>query len=108
MAEYFAEIKDNIVQRVIVCESKEWCETKLGGEWVETFYDSNNKKYAGIGDVYNENKNNFSRPKPYPSWVQDEKTLEWLAPKAYPVTEIISSYLKPINWNEKEQNWERK
>ena len=33
---YFAEVLNNTVTRVIVAHSKEWCETRLGGTWIET------------------------------------------------------------------------
>jgi hypothetical protein len=37
MPRYFAEInQDNIVTRVIVAKTQEWCETNLGGTWIET------------------------------------------------------------------------
>ena len=33
---YFAEVINNTVTRVIVAHNKEWCETRLGGTWIET------------------------------------------------------------------------
>lgn len=45
----FAEIVDGIVARVIVAENAEWCESRLGGEWIETSVDSEAEQYAGIG-----------------------------------------------------------
>lgn len=47
---YFAEIDSNKrVLRVIVCDSREWCEQRLGGTWVETTAEDAQKQYAGIG-----------------------------------------------------------
>ena len=36
MPRYFAQIADGLVTRVIVANSKEWCESRLGGTWIET------------------------------------------------------------------------
>lgn len=36
MNRYFAEIANGLVQRVIVAQSREWCESRLGGTWEET------------------------------------------------------------------------
>jgi hypothetical protein len=62
-----SEIKNNIVQRVIVADSVEWCITTFGGEWIRTYY----------------NKDNFSSPQPYPSWTLDADCL-WQPPVPYP------------------------
>lgn len=105
MARYFAEVKDDVVQRVIVCESKEWLEEKLGGEWVETFMDDKNKRYAGKGYTYHADKTNYAPPKPYPSWTQKED-LSWEAPKLMPEVDMLSG-TRPI-WNEDTQDWEMK
>jgi hypothetical protein len=40
--------------------------------------------YAGIGFTYDENRNAFIPPTPYPSWVLDEATCLWAAPIDYP------------------------
>ena len=85
MARYFAEIQNNIVQRVIVADSEQWCVDNLGGEWKETFMDNPDKNYTGKGFIYNTEKDNFHSPKPYDSFTLDEK-LQWKAPKDMPVT----------------------
>ena len=33
---YFAQVQDGQVIRVIVANNIEWCQTRLGGEWIET------------------------------------------------------------------------
>lgn len=68
---YFAEIKDNIVQRVILAKSKEWCELRLGGEWIET-------KNVGIGSFYDRDKKQFFQQgyEPGPSFEERLKALE--------------------------------
>ena len=40
--------------------------------------------YAGIGFTYDEERDAFSPPKPYDSWVLDEDTCLWVAPVPYP------------------------
>jgi hypothetical protein len=49
----FAEIgPGNIVQRVIVADSLEWCAEALGGLWVETYQHDPVQQYAGPGMVF--------------------------------------------------------
>jgi hypothetical protein len=61
---YAAEINiDNIVQRVIVAPSIAWCVDTLGGRWVQTFMDGAVRgKYAGVGDTYDEDQDEFVSP----------------------------------------------
>ena len=40
--------------------------------------------YAGIGFIYDADRDAFIPPQPYPSWVLDEDTCLWVAPIAYP------------------------
>lgn len=96
---YFAEIKNNIVQRVIVADSKEWCVEHLGGTWIETFIDNPQKNYAGKGYIYYSDKNNFSSPRPYPSWKLDAE-CKWQAPVEKPKDG------KMYKWNENQLKWD--
>lgn len=99
MAGYFAELKNNIVQRVVSASDKEWCENNLGGEWVQTYYDTQGKNYAGIGYIYYPEVDNFSTPKPFMSWILNED-LKWEAPVPYPTNGSL------YRWNESVVNWE--
>ena len=36
MSRYFAQIENSQVTRVIVANNIEWCQSRLGGEWIET------------------------------------------------------------------------
>lgn len=101
MAKYFAEIKDDIVQRVIVVDNKEWCEVRLGGKWVETFMGRTDKHYAGKGLKYHPDKDNFSSKKPYDSWLLN-KDLSWEAP--IPKPELLASETF-VEWNEEAGRW---
>ena len=83
MAGYFAELQNNIVQRVVSATEAQWCVDNLGGEWVQTYYSTEGKNYAGIGYTYDPIKDNFIAPQPYPSWVLGDD-LRWSAPLAKP------------------------
>jgi hypothetical protein len=64
---YFAELdSQQVVKRVIVADSKVWCEQNLGGVWVKASDDLN----AAIGYTYDEEQNKFIPP------VQSEIELE--------------------------------
>lgn len=99
---HFAEIDPNtqVVLRVIVCDSKEWCEDKIGGTWVQTYYATKGKNFAGKGHLYHPEKWNFSRPQPYPSWVLDED-CNWQPPVPYP------NDGPEYEWNEDSQTWDQ-
>ena len=57
------------------------------------------KNYAGIGYTYDEDRDAFIPPKPYPSWILDEQTCLWNAPVAMPTDG------KLYRWDEDAQNW---
>ena len=40
------------------------------------------KNYAGVGYTYDQTKDAFIPPKPYPSWILNEETCLWEAPLA--------------------------
>jgi hypothetical protein len=90
---HFAEIVDGIVARVIVADTEKWCETHLGGTWVQTSYNTLggvhvlggtplHKNYAGIG--YTWDGTGFAAPQPYPSWTLNSDTYLWESPEPYP------------------------
>ena len=58
------------------------------------------KNHAGIGYTYDEDKDAFIPPKPYPSWTLNETTCIWEAPVAYPDDGQI------YKRNETIKNWE--
>lgn len=104
---HYAEIKDGIVERVIVADSKEWCEANLGGEWVQTSYNTQggehtlggtplHKNYAGIG--YTWDGIGFASPQPYPSWTLDTGTYLWTSPIPMPSDGMYS-------WDEDSLSW---
>lgn len=113
---HFAELdENNKVLRVIVVDNKDtstadgvekesigvaFCEKLFGGTWVQTSYNGNfRKKYAGIGDSYNQTLDAFVPPKPYPSWTYNFETGKWDPPVPQPYDNNI--YI----WDEAKQNW---
>ena len=58
------------------------------------------KNYAGVGYTYDQTKDAFIPPKPYPSWILNETTCLWEAPVVKP--DDGQKYL----WNEETQQWD--
>ena len=78
---------------------KQFCTDLLGGEWVQTSYNSNiRKQYAVIGGSYDSVNDVFIVIKPYPSWVLDEN-FDWQSPVPYPADG--GNY----GWDENSQQW---
>jgi len=61
---YFAQIENNIVVNVAVVTAEFMAENpdRYPGTWVETFYDTPGKTYAGIGYLFNAELNEFVAP----------------------------------------------
>jgi hypothetical protein len=113
---HFAELDaNNVVLRVIVIDTKDtsdatgvekeyigaaFCERLFGGTWKKTSYNNNiRKNYAGVGYTYNEALDAFIPPKPFPSWILNDTTVNWEPPTPMPTDEKIYS------WNEDVLNW---
>jgi hypothetical protein len=105
---HFAEIIDGVVDRVIVAETKEWCETNLGGTWVQTSYNTQggvhklggtplHKNYAGIGFTFD--GTGFAAPQPFASWALNTNSYLWEPPTAMPKDG------KAYVWNEDDLAW---
>lgn len=86
---HFAELNENnIVIRVIVVadeyetDGENWCHNFAGGKWKQTSYNARiRKNYAGIGYTYDEERDAFIPPKPYPDCILDKETCQWKAPQ---------------------------
>ena len=64
-AQYFAQIDDNNVVTNIKVVQREFLEAnpqRYQGRWVETFFDTAGKTYAGIGYTYDEASQDFVAP----------------------------------------------
>jgi len=105
---HFAQVENGIVTQVIVADTQQWCETNLGGTWVQTSYNTHagvhtlggtplNKNYAGIG--YTFDGIGFAAPQPFPSWALNKDTYVWEAPTPMP------NDGKAYQWNEAATSW---
>ena len=64
-AQYFAQIDDNNVVTSVHVVQQEFLEAnpeRYTGTWVETFFDTAGKTYAGIGYTYDEATQDFVAP----------------------------------------------
>jgi len=64
-AQYFAQIDDNNVVTHVAVVQREFLEAnpeRYTGVWVETFFDTAGKTYAGIGYTYDEATQDFVAP----------------------------------------------
>lgn len=105
---HYAQVENGIVTQVIVADGVDWCEQNLGGEWVQTSYNTFggvhkdgkfpiHKNYAGIGFTFD--GVGFAAPQPYASWTLNKESYIWEAPIAMPTDG------KTYNWNEDNQEW---
>ena len=65
VAQYFAQIDDNNVVTSVHVVQQEFLEAnpeRYSGTWVETFFDTAGKTYAGIGYTYDEATQDFVAP----------------------------------------------
>jgi hypothetical protein len=108
MAHYAFLNENNIVTEVIVGKD----ETDTTHDWEQfygairnqvckrTSYNNNiRKNYAGIGYLYDAQRDAFIPPKPFPSWLLNEETCLWNAPISKPVNN------QNYQWDEQAQNW---
>jgi hypothetical protein len=105
---HYAKVENGVVTQVIVADGPDWCEKNLGGEWVQTSYNTIggvhsggklpiHKNYAGIG--YTFDGVGFAAPQPYPSWSLNKETYLWEAPITYPNDD------KFYRWDEDTTSW---
>jgi hypothetical protein len=115
---HFAKLEENnVVTEVVVIDNinnmtPQGIETesvgvaylqKLFGEntrWIQTSYNATfRRKFAGVGDTYDEENDRFVWVKPYPSWSFDEEAYMWRPPVRFP--QDGKDYL----WNENLLQW---
>lgn len=112
---HFAQLDDqNNVLQVIVVNNNEliengveseakgiaFCQSLFGGNWKQTSYNGNMRKnYAGVGFTYDSQRDAFIPTQPFPSWILDEATCQWVGPVSYPTDG--QQYL----WDEATQSW---
>ena len=76
-----------------------------GTAWKQTSYNNKfRKQYAGIGDTFDESKDKFILPQPFPSWSLDSND-DWQSPVTFPTVTEIDSVMIFISWDEANQKW---
>jgi hypothetical protein len=109
---HYAKIENGIVTQVNVVEEEYFASNpdRYQGQWVQTSYNTHGgvhalggtplrKNYAGIGYVYDEVRDAFYAPQPYPSWTLNENTCYWESPVPMPTDG------KMYQWDEEQQQW---
>jgi hypothetical protein len=115
MAHFARLTKNNIVDFVTVGRDEDngkeaELSARTGDVYKQTSYNTSGgvhllggtpfrKNYAGIGYTYDEQRDAFISPKPFPSWVLDEDTCLWNAPTPMPTDG------KFYAWDETTQTW---
>jgi hypothetical protein len=112
MAHYAILDGNNIVTQVFVGKD----EAEEGADW-ESYYGAKRtsyntrggvhssggtpfrKNFAGIGYTYDEERDAFVAPQPYPSWTLSEDTCLWEPPVAYPLDG------NRYEWDEENGQW---
>lgn len=71
-AQYFAQLNDDNIVTDIHVVQRDFLEAnpdRYTGRWVETFFDTAGKRYAGIGFTYDDDTQDFTPP-PVPEIVE--------------------------------------
>jgi hypothetical protein len=110
---HFAKLNsDNIVTKVEVVSNDIATNEKAGVDflnnlynstdvWKQTSYNGNiRKNYAGVGYTYNQTRDAFISPQPYPSWTLNDDTCRWEAPVVRPDDG------EQYRWNEDTTSWD--
>jgi hypothetical protein len=110
---HFARVENGIVRQVIVAE-QDVIDSGVVGDpsiWIQTSYNTRagehllggtplRKNYAGIGMIYDSQKDAFYSPKiDNTTWIFNEHKCVWERPIPYPTDG------KSYNWNESAQTW---
>lgn len=114
---HFAQVKNNIVQQVIVAE-QDFIDSLFDKEyWIQTSYNTRGGihydpetgepsgkealrgNYAGIGYIYDKENDVFYPPSPYPSWIISAPDWIWQSPIPYPIDG--NEYM----WDEENLQW---
>jgi hypothetical protein len=108
---HYAKVENGIVTQVIVAE-EDFIQTGALGDpagWIQTSYNTKGgehpegrplrKNYAGIGYIYDSQRDAFIPPQPFASWTLNEETCLWNAPTAMPTEG------GPFRWNEETLSW---
>jgi hypothetical protein len=116
----YAKIQNGIVTEIIVADALFINSGVVGNpsHWIETSHDGGFRNvYAGIGYTYDAEKDIFIGPKPFPSWVLKESSVQTLDTGSMEIvtTGVILDWAAPVdkpkdnftyNWNEELMAWE--
>jgi hypothetical protein len=108
---HFARVLNGKVQEVIIAE-QEFIDNMVAdapGQWIQTSYNTKRgvhqnggtplrKNFAGIGFIYDQARDAFYEPSPFPSWTLNEEGCYWEAPVAKPDGDY--------RWNEETETWD--
>lgn len=118
---HYAKVSDGKVIKVIVAEA-DFFNTFVDdtpGTWIQTSYNTRGgihyepnshtpssdqskalrKNYAGVGFIYDSDKDAFYEAQPYASWTLNNTTCMWEPPTAHPDDG------KGYTWNEASKSW---
>ena len=124
----FAKLNNNIVERVesvvneVIKDSNGIEQENIGIQFLKTLYNEPNaiwkqtsyntkggvhslggtpfrKNHAGIGYIYDQQRDAFIAPKPFNSWILNESTCNWESPIPYPTDG------NRYTWNEETLSW---
>jgi hypothetical protein len=110
MAHYAFLDENNLVTEVITgidenesiegLDPEAWYGSFRGQTCKRTSYNGNIRyNFAGIGFYYDENKDAFIPPKPYPSWILNNETYNWESPAPMPNNGTM------CYWDENTTSW---
>ena len=111
---HFAKIDSNSVVTKVIAAEEDLLDTFVDtspGTWIQTSYNTHGgvhadgntplrKNFAGVGSVYDADKDAFYEPQLFPSWTLNETSCIWEAPVAYPDDGEL------YDWNEADQTWD--
>jgi len=129
MACYFAKLNESniVVQTIVVADDiptasgplsdnpchvdgETYCQNlyKHTNTWKQYFRDGSHRyRRAGLGYTYDESKDIFISPQPFPSWSLDNDTNEWIPPVARPENPELANggptYV--VVWEEANLRW---
>lgn len=92
---YFAVLNSNIVTDIVTADNIFPVQQLYSNDDVIEI--TNQMRYPQIGARYA--NGDFSFPRPFPSWIFDESSLDWVPPVARPEDEA------PYIWDEDILNW---
>ena len=91
---HFAKVENGVVTQVIVADQGFIDALQDSQSWIQTSYNTYGnqhpegrpmrKNFAGVGFTYDEHRDAFIPPQPFPSWVLNEESCLWEPPTPMP------------------------